>query len=362
MEVLFWVSAAFLAYVYAGYPAVVGVWAAVAGRLKPRNGGVRLQAEDFRLKPEATPVSVVIAARNEAARLPARIQNLLESSYPAPLQIVVASDGSTDGTREALASFGSRVELIELPPSGKGTALNAAVARARHPIVVFADARQRFAPDAIARLVERFADPSVGAVSGELHIDVAGSTIGDGVGAYWTYETWLRRREARIGSTLGVTGAIYAMRRHLWTPLPAGTLLDDVLAPMRVVLGGHRVTFEPAARAFDAAAADAPSELRRKVRTLAGNFQLLAQEPRLLVPGLNPVWVQFMSHKVGRLFAPYALVALLVSSAALAPGSLGYAAAFCGQAAFYALALYGARLDRRERPAPARGEAFREAA
>ncbi|MGE0447577.1 MAG: glycosyltransferase family 2 protein, partial [Vicinamibacterales bacterium] len=220
----------------------------------------------------------------------------------------------------------------------------------------------RFAPDAIARLVEHFSNPGIGAVSGELQIDRAGSTFGDGVGAYWTYETWLRRREALVGSTLGVTGAIYAMRRDLWTPLPADTLLDDVLAPMRVVLGGRRVIVDHRARAFDEAAADAPAELRRKVRTLAGNFQLMAQEPRLLVPLVNPVWLQFMSHKVGRLFAPYALVALLVASAALALESAFYAAALGGQLVFYALALYGARLDRRERLVPARGEVYREAA
>jgi cellulose synthase/poly-beta-1,6-N-acetylglucosamine synthase-like glycosyltransferase len=240
------------------------------------------------------------------------------------------------------------------------------VARATHAIVVFADARQRFAPDAIARLVRHFRDESIGAVSGELMIDASTSTIGDGVGAYWRYEKWLRRREAIVGSTLGVTGAIYAMRRDLWQPLPPDTLLDDVLAPLRVVLEGYQVTFDSHAHAFDEAPKDAEQELRRKMRTLAGNFQLLAQEPRLLLPGLNPVWLQFMSHKVARLLVPYALVALLLSSMALAPRSWFYAAACAAQLAFYLLAAYGAVLDRRQPavpPAPSSpSEVMREAA
>jgi cellulose synthase/poly-beta-1,6-N-acetylglucosamine synthase-like glycosyltransferase len=373
MEALFWISAAFIAYVYVGYPALLGVWATLKGRVRrlPEPGAPPRTAR--RTGPVQEPgVSIIIAARNEAARLPARIDNLLASDYPAGrLQIIVASDGSTDDTEDALAPYGGAAELLLLPPSGKAAALNAAVARARHPILVFADARQRFAPDAIRRLVSHFADPQIGAVSGELVLDcesapadasAAVSTIGEGVGAYWKYEKWLRRREAIVGSTLGVTGAIYAMRRWLWQPLPSDTLLDDVLGPMRVVLRGYKVTFDADARAFDLPSPDASSELRRKVRTLAGNFQLLAQEPRLVVPALNPVWVQFVSHKVGRLLVPYALVALFASSAFLWGRSWFYATALAGQVLFYGLAVYGAVLDRRATGPFRRGEVIREAA
>jgi cellulose synthase/poly-beta-1,6-N-acetylglucosamine synthase-like glycosyltransferase len=279
----------------------------------------------------------------------------------------VASDGSTDQTLDALAPYAAHVELVMLPPRGKAAALNAAVSRARHPILVFADARQRFAPDAIRRLVRHFTRLSVGAVSGELVLDCeqgqATSTIGDGVGAYWKYEKWLRRHEAIVGSTLGVTGAIYAMRRRLWQPLPDETILDDVLGPMRIVLQRYRVIFDHTAQAFDAAATDAAVETRRKVRTLAGNFQLLALEPRLLVPGVNPVWFQFVSHKLGRLLVPYALAGALISSLWLAPASWIYATAAAGQLAFYGLAAYGAVLDRRARRQAASGvEVMREAA
>jgi cellulose synthase/poly-beta-1,6-N-acetylglucosamine synthase-like glycosyltransferase len=361
METLFWSSIAFVLYVYAGYPLILGVWAAATRRLSRRAPWTR--ARGGAAGSPRPGVSVIIAARNEAARLPARIDNILASAYPADrLQIVVASDGSTDCTAEALAPYAGRVELLVLPRSGKASALNAAVARARHPVLVFADARQRFASDAIGRLVRHFRDPGIGAVSGELMLDGRGSTIGEGLGTYWRYEKWLRRQEATVGSTLGVTGAIYAMRRALWRPLPPDTLLDDVLGPMRVVLDGYRVTFDSAARAFDVAAPDATHELRRKMRTLAGNFQLAALEPRLLVPGLNPVWLQFMSHKIGRLLVPYALVAIFVTSAALAWTSWFHAFVFGAQALFYGLAAYGATLDRRGRAASIGREVNREAA
>lgn len=359
MEAVFWLSAGFIAYVYAGYPALLAVWAAVTRRAPdaPLEGDARLPG-----------VSVVIAARNEARRLPARIENLLASDYPRDrLQIVIASDGSTDGTVEAVAPYARSVDLVMLPPGGKARALNAAAAHAVHPILVFTDARQRFAPDAIRRLVRHFSRLSVGAVSGELVLDceqgASQSTVGDGVGAYWRYEKWLRRREAIVGSTLGATGAIYAMRRSLWEPLPPGTILDDVLGPMRVVLRRRRVIFDATALAFDEASAHAAAELRRKVRTLAGNFQLLALEPRLLVPLVNPVWLQFVSHKLARLMVPYALVALLIASAWLAPRSAVFGAALGAQLLFYALAAYGALLDRRGRNAgtPA-AEVMREAA
>lgn len=376
METLFWVSAALVLYVYAGYPALLGAWCRLRRVAAPgtQDPAVTLPG-----------VSVVIAARNEAARLPARIENLLQSDYPMDrVQIIVASDGSSDDVIAAVEPYGGRLELLMLPPRGKANALNAAVMRARHPILVFADARQRFAPDAIRRLVSHFADPAVGAVSGELILDCeharrqarspAGSpgaghhglhgpsTIADGVGAYWTYEKWIRRHEGLVGSTPGVTGAIYAMRRWLWQPLPSDTILDDVLTPMRVVLRGFRVTFDAEAHAFDVTAPDVPSELRRKVRTLAGNYQLLRFEPRLLLPGTNPIWLQFMSHKVARLLVPYALACLFVSSAVLCRSDVMYAVALAGQSVFYGLAAYGALLDRRGRVTPPAPEVFREAA
>jgi cellulose synthase/poly-beta-1,6-N-acetylglucosamine synthase-like glycosyltransferase len=346
-EWVFWGAAAVILYVYVGYPLLLAGWTAVASR------PVRKAPSDAALPP----VSIVIAARNEGQRLADRLNNLLALEYPAERQVIVVSDGSTDDTAAVVRRFAPAVELLLEPPRGKAAALNAGVARARHEIVVFADARQSFAPDALRHLARNFADPSVGAVSGELVLDAettansGASSVGEGVGLYWRYEKWLRRHESRVGSTLGTTGAIYAMRRECWRPLPVNTLLDDVLAPMRIVLAGRRVVFDEDARAFDRAAADGAAESRRKVRTLAGNYQLAALEPRVLAPLVNPVWVQFLSHKVGRLVVPYALLACFVANTTLVRDSAFYALAFVAQVLFAVLSLHGAVLDQDARRA-----------
>ena len=347
MRLLFWASALMIGYVYVGYPLLLAVWAGIVGR----EGQERREKLDGRADDCLPGVSIVLAARNEAHRLAARIENLLALDYPADRrQIIVVSDGSTDRTLEALAVFGGLIDIVVVPFGGKALALNAGVARASHPILVFTDARQRFAADALRALVAPFRDETVGGVTGALMLDreSAASTITDGVSLYWNYETQLRRLESTIRSTLGATGAIYALRRSLWGDLPADTLLDDVLAPMRAVLAGHRVVFEERAKAYDRTPPDSQVESRRKIRTLAGNVQILWLEPRLLIPFINPVWLQYYSHKLGRLAVPYALLAVLAANIALAGESAFYAAALAGQCVFYLLAGYGAYLEWRD--------------
>jgi cellulose synthase/poly-beta-1,6-N-acetylglucosamine synthase-like glycosyltransferase len=350
---VFWASAAVVVYVYFGYPLLLLAWS-------------RLRPKPVHAHPDEPPVSVIIAVRDEAEALERKIANLRSLDYPAShLQIVVVSDGNNRQTAAVLRRNGGVIDALYVPRGGKAQALNAGVEAARHDILVFADVRQRFDRQALRGLVAPLADPTVGGVSGELMLDVevgggrrrssdnrpppAHSTdIGEGMGGYWRYEKWLRRQESAIGSTMGATGAIYALRRALWKPLPADTILDDVLAPMRAVLAASRVVFSSEALAFDPVA---PSgvELRRKIRTLAGNYQILRLEPRLLNPFRNPVWIQYMSHKVGRLLVPYALIALLATSGALAAASPFYALAFAAQILFYGLAGYGAWLSRRDR-------------
>ena len=329
MTVLFFVSVSVVFYAYVVYPSVMVLWA----NLRPRRVEKRYRQ---------VPVSVVIAARNEEANITARLENLLAQEYPLSfLEIIVVSDGSTDRTAELARMFANRgVKVIECSaPVGKAAALNIGVASATHEIVVFGDARQRFSPNAIAELVSAFHDEHIGAVSGELILlrGEEGSDVHDGVGLYWKYEKMIRRSESAVGSVVGATGSIYAVRRSLFVPLAPHTLLDDFLVPMRIVLAGYRVVFIRAARAFDLTSATAAREFSRKVRTLAGNYQAMVLEPRLLSVRDNPVFLQFVSHKVLRLVVPYFCVAAWVTSALL-PGPF-FAAAFALQSLFYLLGI-----------------------
>lgn len=341
IESLFWISVAAIIYTYVGYPAIV--W--IVARL--RNHMV--------LKAEIAPrVSILIACHNEQDNIERRIRNLLECDYPAELmEIVIVSDGSTDFTAEVARRH--QVKLFSYQQQrGKATALNVGVEVALGEIIIFADARQSFEPAAIKRLVANFADSSVGAVSGELLLDGGEkSSVGEGVGLYWKYEKWIRKSESRAGSTIGATGAIYAIRRALWRPLPDNTILDDVYTPMGIALAGHRVVFEEQARAHDITADSARREFARKVRTLTGNYQLCQLMPRLLLPN-NALLFQFYSHKLMRLVAPIFFLILFATNLIIAASPSGgvqllYQVAFGGQLLFYVGVLAGGYLLKRNR-------------
>jgi cellulose synthase/poly-beta-1,6-N-acetylglucosamine synthase-like glycosyltransferase len=336
---LFWSSFTLLVYVYLGYP----VLAAARARFwpKPRRRG--------RFEPT---VSIVVVAHNEADRISARIENLLALDYPRhKLQIVIGSDGSTDGTADRASRYeglGVTVRAFH-QHRGKPAVVNALVPIAHGDIVLFADARQRFEPQTVRELVANFADPRVGAASGELMIDATEVTACAGHGAtfYWRYEKFIRNAEARADSTIGATGAIYAIRRKLFEPIPEDTLLDDVVIPLRIVRRGYRVVFEPNARAYDQASSTARQEFVRKTRTIAGTFQLVSREGWLLNPVRNRLWLATMSHKVLRLALPMLHATLLASTIALAPSGV-FGVLLAAQVAFYAAA--GVGLAQRDAP------------
>ena len=336
--VLFWVSLFLLAYVYVGYPLVA--W--LRARLRPQH---HVSA------PYEPMVTVVVVAHNEADRIAARLENLLALDYPREkLEIRLASDGSTDGTVARARAYESSGVVVRAfhRRRGKSAVVNDVVPAARGEIVVMADARQRFDPGAVRALVANFADPRVGAVSGELMIDAdaSGAAVGKGVGLYWHYEKFIRRAESRANSTVGATGAIYAVRRDLFETIPEDTLLDDVLIPLRIVKSGYRVLFEPAARAYDTASTAAKQEFVRKVRTIAGTFQLFAREGWLFDPRRNPVWFETFSHKGLRLLMPALQALALAANASLIAEPI-YAGLFACQMMFYVAALGGCRRTRR---------------
>jgi cellulose synthase/poly-beta-1,6-N-acetylglucosamine synthase-like glycosyltransferase len=336
MKWVFWTAAVTIGYAYVGYSA----WLWVRSLCAPRP--VRRGATE-------PPVSAVMVVRNEEAVLVRKLQNLLSLEYPREkMEIVVVSDGSTDGTAAILKEFAANacVRTVLKPESqGKALGLNDAIKLAKGEILLFTDARQFIEPSALRLLVENFADPAVGCASGELMLgDPANGETGKGMGLYWRIEKKIREMESASGSVPGATGAIYCARRELLEPLPAGTLLDDVLLPMQIVSKGARVIFDSRARAWDSPDLGGGREFSRKVRTLSGNYQLLQLAPWLLSTK-NPIRFEFVSHKLSRLAAPFALLALLVASLFL-QGPL-YRAALVAQLAFYALsvaAIVGVRI------------------
>ena len=339
MKILFWLSLGLVAYSFFGYPILL--WLRARVQRRPC------------IQEAITPsVTIVIAARNEEANLPRKLKNLRTLNYPQQrLQIIIVSDGSTDQTGNILREQASRIVPIILNEAGgKANALNEAVEHATGEILMFQDARQIVDPDAVRELVSCFADPTVGAVSGELLLETAsGAQSSEGVGIYWNIEKAVRKLESASGSVVGVTGAIYAIRREFYTPMPPGTILDDVFIPMHIARMGKRVMFQPSAIARDQLFCAKGKEFSRKVRTLTGNYQLLRLAPWLLTPA-NPLLFRFLSHKVLRLLVPMLLILMLMASAVSA-GPL-YTAVFWLQILFYVLAVLGSLspYSRRFRP------------
>ena len=331
MRIIFWLSMAGILYTYAGYPVVI--W--MLSRLRPRPWAV---------SPIFPSVSIVIAVHNGVLLLPGKIEHLMGLDYPNIKEIIIVSDGSTDGTAEFLAhQRNPRLTAVILDEhSGKAVAINAGMAKATADIILFMDIRPEIWPHAIQQLVSNFADLQVGCVAGELILpkerhDNATATVS---GAYWRYEKWIRKCESVYGSPVGVSGCFYAIRRELAVPLPAGMILDDMFQPLSIIRQGYRSILDDHAYVYDTRPSKIEQEFHRKVRTLAGNFQLFQLAPWTLTPR-NPVFFQLVSHKVMRLIAPYLLILLFVSTLVLSGSSRLYAAFAVFQLAGWLIAIAG---------------------
>ncbi|MBI2683447.1 MAG: glycosyltransferase family 2 protein [Acidobacteriales bacterium] len=302
MIYVYWMSLALLFYTYMGYPFLV--W--LRARLFPRA---------VRQGPIQASITVVVAAHNEAQRLPAKLQNLVENGFGRQgKEIVIVDDGSTDGTGSSISSYlGPWIRLLRQDDRlGKAVALNLGITAARGDIILFTDARQWIEPGAVEILTSYLADERVGAVSGELRIGRPGdAAIDSGEGVKMALENKIRLWESRFGSMIGVTGAFYAARKALVPEIPPGTILDDMYVPLRIVHQGYRVVLAPSAYAWDDLVAAPAQEFRRKVRTLTGNYQLMQRLPWLLNP-FQRVFFDFFGHKISRLLSPFALAAVLI--------------------------------------------------
>lgn len=264
-----------------------------------------------------TTVTIVMAVFNGTAFIRQKLESILELDYPRELlQILVVSDGSTDETESIVRQYSSRgVQLLVRPHAGKAACLNAAFAEARGEILFFTDVRQILDRAALLHLVANFADPTVGAVTGEMRLFASDSGEQQDMGLYWRYELWARRRQSELDSLFNTTGCIYALRRCFADPLPGDTLSDDAALPLRAFFAGSRVIFDPEAVAFDYPALPG-TEFRRRWRNLAGLWQVHVRTPRLF-SSANRMRIHFLSHKFGRLVLPWAMLAAIVCTVAL---------------------------------------------
>ena len=331
IALLFWIAAAVIVYAYVGYPFCMYIWS----RLRPHKWE---QAEVY------PSVSIVMPVYNGAKLLREKIAHLLNLDYPGGLlEVLVVSDGSGDGTNEILGGVKDArlIKIIYPEHHGKANALNHAVSRATGEVLVFVDLRPKLEGAALRQIVSNFADPTVGCVAGELCLRIADHDAGTKAvsGLYWRYEQAIRKWEALVDSPVGVYGGFYAARRALTTIIPEGLILDDMFQPLSIVRKGYRSVIDDQARVWDTWPKSSAAEFQRKVRTLAGNYQLIQKTPWLL-GRTNRLRFQLISHKLTRLMVPVLLLVLLFTSFWLR-ASQPYGWIFLAQVLFYGVAVLG---------------------
>ncbi|MCU1222805.1 MAG: glycosyl transferase family 2 [Edaphobacter sp.] len=334
MRLAFWISLGVISYTYAGYPFIMFLLA-------------RLRPHPWRRGAVDSSVSVIMAVHNGAHLLHSQIDHLTSLDPVYVREVILISDGSTDGTAEILGEVNDvRVRTIILEEQGgKATALNHGIALASSEILLFVDIRPKVAPGALPELLSNFADPAVGCVAGELILNSEGhdATASAVSGVYWKYEQWIRNCEAAWDSPVGVYGGFYAVRRALVTSFPPGIILDDMFQPLAIIRQGYRSVLDRTACVSDTWPGKVTGEFQRKVRTLAGNYQLISCAPWAFSLH-NRVLFQLVSHKLLRLIVPYFFVLLLVSSSWLGATSKGWSVVAALQWIFWLAALLALRV------------------
>lgn len=337
-RVFFWLGVAAVAGTYVLFPLLVFL----RSRLRPRPYGAA----------EITPsVTFIVAAHNEAADIRAKLENIVGLDYPAgQLQILIASDGSDDGTNEIVGGFAADgVELLTLPRVGKAAALNAAASEARGEILVFSDANSIYATDALRELVKPFADSEVGGVAGDQRYlsDATFDGIAAGEQRYWAFDRAMKEAQSRAGNAVSATGAIYAVRAALFDTVPDG-VTDDFYTSTGVIAKGSRLVFAPEAVAFEPVARTAELEFDRKVRVITRGLRAVLLRRALLDPREHGLYsLQLLGHKVLRRLMVFPLAAIAVTSPLLWKRGRIYRSATVLQAAFYGLGAFGALFSHR---------------
>ena len=307
MAVVFWACASLITYTYVLYPLLILIWA----RFSPQRTRVDESCFPF--------VSMVVAAYNEEDVIGKKIENCPAIDYPAErIEFLFGSDGSSDRTNEILSACGDgRVRpFLYQERAGKLNVLNKTVPKTSGDVLVFSDANTMYRPDAINKLVRHFADATVGGVCGQLRlVNPNDSAGGAGEGLYWRYENVLKMAEGAIHTVIGANGAIYAIRRELFCPLPTeSVIMDDFLIPLRVLEQGRRVIYDPEAVATENTSPDMQGEFTRKVRIAAANFNAIPHILGLLNPLRGFVALALWSHKIVRWFVPFLAIGALVTN------------------------------------------------
>lgn len=331
--ILFWATVAVIVFTYILFPAIVFV----RGRL------VRKPYKSAEITP---PITMVIAAHNEAANIGAKLDNILAMDYPREqLEVIIASDGSNDGTNEIVQGYAARnVRLLALPRQGKAPALDAAVAHARGDVLVFSDANSMYHPQALRALARPFADPEVGGVAGnQVYTSKKSESLsGDGEQSYWSFDRKMKQSQSKSGNAISATGAIYAIRRSLFRGVPVG-VTDDFAVSTDVIAQGYRLVFAPDAIAYEPVAGTGSVEFGRKVRVITRGLRgVLVVRRELLNPMRYGFYAfQLFAHKVLRRLVVFPLLLLLILSPLLWSAGLIYQLATLAQLAFYGCALLG---------------------
>jgi cellulose synthase/poly-beta-1,6-N-acetylglucosamine synthase-like glycosyltransferase len=343
LEIVFIAAAVIVAYAYTGFPLITWLRAFVWRRPYLRG----------EIEPS---VSLIICCHNEAGGIEAKLKNVLTLDYPADrLEVIVASDGSTDAMEEIVERFASnRLQLLRLQRGGKAKALNAAVARATGDVMVFSDANSIYAADAIRRLVAPFADPSVGGVAGnQVYVkSLAERDAAAGEHAYWNFDRWMKVLQSRSGNVTSATGAIYAIRRDLFQSVPEG-VTDDFVTSTRVIAHDKRLVFEPLAICYEPAARGSKAEFGRKTRIITRGLRGVLTMRALLNPLRFGFYsLQLFSHKVLRRLVVLPLLVLAVTAPLLWNAGLFYRVFTLGEIAFLSIAAAGMLLASLGRSTP----------
>ncbi|WP_159467661.1 glycosyltransferase family 2 protein [Dyadobacter sp. 3J3] len=347
MEVLFWISLFIVFYTFLGYGIVLYILVRIRRIIK----GKRIYPS---LDQDFPTLTLVVAAYNEESLIEEKIRNTIDLKYPqGKLNLLFVTDGSTDRTPDLITRHPEIKLMHSAARSGKIMAIHRAMHEVNTDVVVYTDANTFLNKDALLLIARHYADPTVGAVSGEKRVmqdDVSDATAGEGF--YWKYESMLKKWDSELYSVVGAAGELFSVRRSLYKEVEPDTILDDFMISMLIAQQGYRIIYEPDAYASELSSDNITEELKRKVRIAAGGIQSILRLKKLMTPFENPLlWFQYVSHRVLRwTVTPFLMILVFILNFVICLRSVNfvYIIILFGQVLFYGASLAGWLLERRK--------------